>query len=189
MNRLLGRTYVSSITLRISDGIDAAVAEDAITRILTRRHGSKDFTLFNSDSLRKAITQTTQVLTLLISTIAAIALVVGGIGVMNIMLVSVTERTREIGIRMAIGARQGDIMMQFLVEALMLCLLGGVFGIGLAYGLGWVLNKASTEFKLIYSAASIVAAFLCASGIGMIFGFLPARNAARLDPVEALSRE
>ncbi|MFA9949044.1 MacB family efflux pump subunit [Dentiradicibacter hellwigii] len=189
MNRLLGRTYVSSITLRISDGIDTAVAEDAITRILTRRHGSKDFTLFNSDSLRKAITQTTQVLTLLISTIAAIALVVGGIGVMNIMLVSVTERTREIGIRMAIGARQGDIMMQFLVEALMLCLLGGAFGIGLAYGLGWILNKASTEFKLIYSAASIVAAFLCASGIGMIFGFLPARNAARLDPVEALSRE
>ena len=189
MNRLLGRSYVSGITLRISDGIDTAVAEDAITRILTRRHGSKDFTLFNSDSLRKAITQTTKVLTLLISTIAAIALVVGGIGVMNIMLVSVTERTREIGIRMAVGARQGDIMMQFLIEALMLCLLGGVLGIALAYGLGWVLNKTSTDFKLIYSAASIAAAFLCASGIGILFGFLPARNAARLDPVEALSRE
>ena len=134
MNRLLGRNHVSSITLRISDNADPVAAEDAITRILTRRHGSKDFSLFNSDSLRKAITSSTQVFTLLISAIAAIALVVGGIGVMNIMLVSVTERTQEIGIRMAVGARQSDILMQFLIEALMLCLLGGALGIALAYG-------------------------------------------------------
>ena len=200
MNRLLGRSSVSSIILRISDSANPAVAEDAITRILTRRHGSQDFSLFNSDSLRKAISQSVQVFSILISSIAVISLVVGGIGVMNIMLVSVTERTQEIGIRMAVGARQSDILMQFLIEALMLCLLGGAIGVGLAYGVGWVINNASSivgssggdeqeAFKLVYSTASTIAAVICASGIGLLFGFLPARNAARLDPVEALSRE
>ena len=198
MNRLLGRSNVSSIVLRISDSANPAVAEDAITRILTRRHGSKDFSLFNSDSLRKAISQSVQVFSILISSIAVISLVVGGIGVMNIMLVSVTERTQEIGIRMAVGARQSDIMMQFLIEALMLCLLGGAIGVGLAYGFGWVMNNTGSAapsggeqaaFKLVYSTASTIAAVICASGIGLLFGFLPARNAARLDPVEALSRE
>ena len=189
MNRLLGRSNVSSIILRISDSANPAVAEDAITRILTRRHGSQDFSLFNSDSLRKAITSSTQVFTLLISAIAAIALVVGGIGVMNIMLVSVTERTQEIGIRMAVGARQSDIMMQFLIEALMLCLLGGALGIALAYGIGWLFNQSSAEIRLIYSTISVIAAVICSSSIGILFGYLPARNAARLDPVEALSRE
>ena len=198
MNRLLGRSNVSSIILRINDSANPAVAEDAITRILTRRHGSEDFSLFNSDSLRKAISQSVQVFSILISSIAVISLVVGGIGVMNIMLVSVTERTQEIGIRMAVGARQGDIMMQFLIEALMLCLLGGAIGVGLAYGFGWVMNNTGSAapsggeqaaFKLVYSTASTIAAVICASGIGLLFGFLPARNAARLDPVEALSRE
>ena len=198
MNRLLGRSNVSSIILRINDSANPAVAEDAITRILTRRHGSQDFSLFNSDSLRKAISQSIQVFSILISSIAVISLVVGGIGVMNIMLVSVTERTQEIGIRMAVGARQGDIMMQFLIEALMLCLLGGAIGVGLAYGFGWVMNNTGSAapsggeqaaFKLVYSTASTIAAVICASGIGLLFGFLPARNAARLDPVEALSRE
>ena len=198
MNRLLGRSNVSSIVLRISDSANPAVAEDAITRILTRRHGSQDFSLFNSDSLRKAISQSVQVFSILISSIAVISLVVGGIGVMNIMLVSVTERTQEIGIRMAVGARQSDILMQFLIEALMLCLLGGAIGVGLAYGFGWVMNNTGSAapsggeqaaFKLVYSTASTIAAVICASGIGLLFGFLPARNAARLDPVEALSRE
>ena len=198
MNRLLGRSSVSSIILRISDSANPAVAEDAITRILTRRHGSQDFSLFNSDSLRKAISQSVQVFSILISSIAVISLVVGGIGVMNIMLVSVTERTQEIGIRMAVGARQSDILMQFLIEALMLCLLGGAIGVGLAYGFGWVMNNSGSgapsggeqaAFKLVYSTASTTAAVICASGIGLLFGFLPARNAARLDPVEALSRE
>ena len=189
MNRLLGRNNVSSITLRISDNADPVAAEDAITRILTRRHGSKDFTLFNSDSLRKAITGSTQVFTVLISAIAAIALVVGGIGVMNIMLVSVTERTQEIGIRMAVGARQSDILMQFLIEALMLCLLGGALGIALAYSIGWLFNQTGAEIRLIYSTGSVIAAVICSSSIGILFGYLPARNAARLDPVEALSRE
>ena len=189
MNRLLGRSNVSSIVLRISDSANPAVAEDAITRILTRRHGSKDFSLFNSDSLRKAISQSVQVFSILISSIAVISLVVGGIGVMNIMLVSVTERTQEIGIRMAVGARQSDILMQFLIEALMLCLLGGALGIALAYGIGWLFNQSGAEIRLIYSTSSVIAAVICSSSIGILFGYLPARNAARLDPVEALSRE
>ena len=189
MNRLLGRNHVSSITLRISDDADPVAAEDAITRILTRRHGSQDFSLFNSDSLRKAISQSIQVFSILISSIAVISLVVGGIGVMNIMLVSVTERTQEIGIRMAVGARQSDILMQFLIEALMLCLLGGALGIALAYGIGWLFNQSGAEIRLIYSTSSVIAAVICSSSIGILFGYLPARNAARLDPVEALSRE
>ena len=128
-------------------------------------------------------------MTILISSIAVISLVVGGIGVMNIMLVSVTERTQEIGIRMAVGARQSDILMQFLIEALMLCLLGGALGIALAYGIGWLFNQSGAEIRLIYSTSSVIAAVICSSSIGILFGYLPARNAARLDPVEALSRE
>ena len=145
------------------------------------------------------VEKTTFTIQLFISSIAVISLVVGGIGVMNIMLVSVTERTQEIGIRMAVGARQGDIIMQFLIEALMLCLLGGAIGVGLAYGIGWLANSgggimgnddfSQPALKLVYSTASTIAAVICASGIGLLFGFLPARNAARLDPVEALSRE
>ncbi|MBV7434002.1 MacB family efflux pump subunit [Cardiobacteriaceae bacterium TAE3-ERU3] len=189
MSRLLGQNHVSSISVRIADDVKSGVAEDAITRILTRRHGSKDFSLFNADSLRQAITNATQVLSLLIASIALISLVVGGIGVMNIMLVSVTERTQEIGIRMAVGARPSDIQRQFLIEAIMLCLFGGLLGIGLAFGLGQLVALSGSSFQLIYSTAAIITAFSCATEIGLLFGYLPARNAARLDPVQALSRE
>ncbi|UJF23779.1 MacB family efflux pump subunit [Suttonella sp. R2A3] len=189
MNRLLGQNHVNTITLRIADGVASGMAEDAIKRILIRRHGAEDFSLLNADSLREAITNTTRTLSLLISAIALISLIVGGIGVMNIMLVSVTERTQEIGIRMAVGARQSDILRQFLIEAVLLCLIGGVLGIALAFGLGQLLSVTGADFEMIYSTASIVAAFVCATGIGILFGFLPARNAARLDPVDALARE
>lgn len=189
LSRILGRNNVSAIIVRIKDGTDTGIAEDAVSRILLRRHGSEDFTLFNNDSLRKTITETTETLTLLISAIAAIALVVGGIGVMNIMLVSVTERTGEIGIRMAVGARQSDIMMQFLIEALVLCLIGGFLGIATAYALGWILKVSGSPFTLVYSLRSVIVACTCAGSIGVVFGYLPARNAARLDPVEALNRE
>lgn len=188
-SRLNARSRVSNLIVRIADGVDSTVVEDAITRILTRRHGAKDFTLFNNDSIRKTITQTTQTLSLLISAIALISLIVGGIGVMNIMLVSVTERTQEIGIRMAVGARQSDIMRQFLIEAVLLCLLGGILGIALAFGLGQALKLANAPFTMIYSTASIIAAFVCSTAIGIIFGYLPARRAARLDPVEALTSD
>jgi len=135
------------------------------------------------------VESTTRTLTLLISSIAVISLIVGGIGVMNIMLVSVTERTQEIGVRMAVGARQSDILTQFLIEAVMVCLIGGVLGIALALAIGVGFAALGSDFKLIYSTSSIVMAFGVSSLIGVVFGFLPARRAANLDPVVALSRE
>ncbi|WP_411851941.1 MacB family efflux pump subunit [Stenotrophomonas sp. LGBM10] len=188
MRRMLGQSHVSSITVRISDAITMHAAEEAIARLLTRRHGSRDFYMSNNAQIRESIEQTTGILTMMIGSIAAIALVVGGIGVMNIMLVSVTERTREIGVRMAVGARRSDILQQFLIESVLVCLLGGVLGIAVALGLGLVLDLADVGFSLVFSSASIIAAFACSSLIGVGFGFLPARRAAQLDPVEALIR-
>ena len=188
MARMLGQPHVASITVRVADTITMEAAESAITRLLVQRHGRQDFYLANNAQIRRSIEQTTGILTMMISSIAAIALLVGGIGVMNIMLVSVTERTREIGVRMAVGARRSDILQQFLIESVLVCLLGGVLGIALALALGVVLALADVGFNLVFSAGSIVAAFVCSSVIGIGFGFLPARRAARLDPVEALVR-
>lgn len=189
MNRLLGQNHIESIRVRINDNIDSATAEDAIKRILIRRHGKEDFSLFNVDSIRQAVEETTATLTLLVSSIALISLIVGGIGVMNIMLVSVTERTQEIGIRMAIGARQSDILRQFLIEAVLLCLIGGLLGIALAFFIGYLFSLTGAGFSMVYSNSAILTAFISATSIGILFGFLPARNAARLDPVAALARE
>ncbi|HDS1138181.1 TPA: MacB family efflux pump subunit [Stenotrophomonas maltophilia] len=186
--RMLGQSHVSSITVRVSDAISMDAAERAIGRLLARRHGSTDFYMSNNAQIRQSIEQTTGILTMMISSIAAIALVVGGIGVMNIMLVSVTERTREIGVRMAVGARRSDILQQFLIESVLVCLLGGMLGIGVALALGVALELANVGFSLVFSASSILAAFACSSLIGIGFGFLPARRAAQLDPVEALVR-
>ena len=189
MRRMLGQQHLRSITVRISDTAPSAAAEQGIVKLLTQRHGTKDFFVRNSDSIRQTIESTTKTMTLLISSIAVISLIVGGIGVMNIMLVSVTERTQEIGVRMAVGARQSDILRQFLIEAVLVCLLGGILGIGLALGIGAVFAQIGGTFQMVYSVSSIVAAFGVSSLIGVVFGFLPARNAARLDPVDALSRQ
>jgi len=189
MSRMLGQSHVSSITVRVDDDTPMDAAQEAITRLLTLRHGTEDFFLSNSAEIRETIEQTTRTMPLLIGAIAAIALLVGGIGVMNIMLVSVTERTREIGVRMAVGARQSDIRQQFLIEAVLVCLLGGVLGIGLALLLGSMIGRFASDFQVLFSTASIIAAFACSTLIGVAFGFLPARNAAQLDPVEALARE
>ena len=189
MGRMLGQNYLKSITIRVADSVSSQAAEEGVTKILTQRHGSKDFFISNSDSIRKTIEQTTQTMTLLVSMIAVISLIVGGIGVMNIMLVSVTERTQEIGVRMAVGARQSDILQQFLIEAVVICLLGGVLGIALSLLIGEVFSAFSSSFSMVYSMTSIVAAFACSTFIGVLFGFLPARNAAQLDPVVALTRE
>ncbi|NVN99976.1 MAG: MacB family efflux pump subunit [Geobacteraceae bacterium] len=189
MNRLLGQQYFSSITVRVKEGVSNQIAEQSIIKLLKQRHGRKDFYTNSSDSIMKTINKTTTTLKLMISAIAVISLVVGGIGVMNIMLVSVTERTHEIGIRMAVGARQEDIMQQFLIESVLVCLLGGMIGIILSYVVGAVFSLFVTSFAMKFSIMSIVSAFLCSTLIGVIFGFLPARNAARLDPIEALARE
>lgn len=191
MGRLTGSQNLQTITVRLRDGAPAAQAEADITRLLRLRHGgAKDFFTHNSDTFRATVEKTTLVLRLFISSIAVIALVVGGIGVMNIMLVSVTERTHEIGIRMAVGARRADILQQFLIEAVFVCLLGGVLGIALALGLGWGIDKvAAGQFRLVFSVQAIALAVVCASLIGLSFGYWPARNAARLNPVEALARQ
>ncbi len=189
MRRVLGQSYLRSISVRVSDDASSAAAEAGINRLLKQRHGTQDFYTLNTDTIRQTIESTTQTMTLLVSAIALISLVVGGIGVMNIMLVSVTERTREIGVRMAVGARQSDIRQQFLIEAVLVCLLGGVLGIALALSLGWAFKHFGASFTLLFSTGSIVAAFACSTLIGVAFGFLPARNAAQLDPVEALARE
>ena len=189
MSRVLGQSYLKAITVRMADNIQTDVAEQGVTKLLTQRHGTKDFFVSNTDSIRKTIEKTTATMTLLVSMIALISLIVGGIGVMNIMLVSVTERTQEIGVRMAVGARQGDIMRQFLIEAVFVCLLGGAIGVALSLAFGALLAQISTNFALVYSTLSIVAAFAVSTLVGVVFGFIPARNAARLDPVVALSRE
>ena len=190
MSRLIGSAYIESFVALIDNNISSAAAESAIAELMTSRHGTDDFRIRNSDSIRQTIESTTAAMTLLISSIAIISLIVGGIGVMNIMLVSVTERTNEIGVRMAVGARQSDIMQQFLIEAVLVCILGGLLGIGLAFAIGELINRVGGDsFQVIYSPTSIIAAFVCSTLIGVVFGFLPARNAAKLDPVEALSRD
>jgi len=189
MGRMLGRPNVDGITVRISDDVDPGNVEAAVSRLIERRHGAKDFFLTNSATIRETIEATTQTLTLLISSVAVISLIVGGIGVMNIMLVSVTERTKEIGVRVAVGARRSDILSQFLIEAILVCLVGGVMGVMLALGISALFNWLSPDFKMIFSSGSIIVAFACSTLIGIVFGFLPARNAAKLDPIEALARD
>ena len=186
--RFLGNSSLRSISLRVADDTASDAAELAAVGFLTQRHGAKDFFVLNTDDIRRTITSTAQVLTLLVAAIAVISLIVGGIGVMNIMLVSVSERIGEIGLRMAVGARRSDILQQFLIEAVLVCLIGGTIGIVAALGFGAVFNALTPTFHLVYSASSIVAAFASSTLIEIVFGYLPARNASLLDPVVALSR-
>ncbi|WP_306223899.1 MacB family efflux pump subunit [Bosea beijingensis] len=187
--RFLGDLSLRSITLRVDDDTPMAAAQEAVTELLTHRHRAKDFFIFNQDEIRNTITATTQTLTLMISSIAVISLLVGGIGVMNIMLVSVIERTGEIGLRMAVGARRSDIMQQFLIEASLVCFIGGALGIGLALAIGYGFEASGAQMRFIYSGEAFAVAIACSTLIGLTFGFLPARNAAKLDPVAALARD
>ncbi|MWN05331.1 MacB family efflux pump subunit [Gilliamella sp. Pas-s95] len=189
INRMVGQTSLKSITVRVKDHVDLSIAEQAINQIMLKRHGTKDFFIFNSDNIRETINSSAWVMTLLVSAIALISLIVGGIGVMNIMLVSVTERTREIGVRMAVGARSSDILQQFLIEAVLVCLTGGTIGILLSFTIGFIFNAFVTSFAMSFSLLAIVAAFSCSSIIGIIFGYFPAKRAAKLDPIYALERE
>ena len=189
LGRLLGPTPLRSITARIADIASMEVAANAVTQLLVARHGRKDFFIFNTDSIRKTVESTTATLTLLIASIAVISLVVGGIGVMNIMLVSVTERTREIGIRTALGARRSDILTQFLTEAVLVCLSGGILGIVLALAIGLLCSHLSANLPMIFSPFPLIAGIVFSTLMGVGFGYLPARRASRLDPVAALVRE
>ena len=185
--RLFGGQYVSTISAKVTDAGQVDATQETITRLITTRHGKQDFQVRNTASLLETATETQNTLTILLGSVAAISLIVGGIGVMNIMLVSVTERTREIGIRMATGARQTDIMLQFNTEALVVCGVGGLIGV-----LGGLLTAALCGLfglPIAYSFAPSIFAFTCAFATGLLFGYLPARKAAALDPVVALASE
>ena len=185
--RLVGSMELSRINVVIRDMRHAAETEAAIVKTLTARHGRKDFSILNQAQAVQQLAQANRTLTLMLGLIAAISLLVGGIGVMNVMLMTVRERTREIGIRMATGARQADILRQFLVEAMLLTGLGGTVGVsgGLLIGLG----LKALGIPMAFSPLAAAMAFGCAVATGMIFGFMPARQAARLDPVRALAGE
>ncbi|WP_272692608.1 macrolide ABC transporter ATP-binding protein/permease MacB [Providencia sp. PROV164] len=188
-SKIINRPYYDSFTVRVKEGYDAKTVEQQLTRLLTLRHGKQDIFTFNLDTFVKAAEKTTRTMQLFLTLVAVISLVVGGIGVMNIMLVSVTERTREIGIRMAVGARTSDVMQQFLIEAILVCLMGGLLGIGLSYGISLLAQMALPGWTFSFAPMALVSAFACSTAIGVIFGFLPARNAARLNPIDALARE
>jgi macrolide transport system ATP-binding/permease protein len=185
--RLFGQRYLRNITVAVDDVARIDETQAAVTQLLTGRHGKEDVQIRNMASLIDTATQTQNTLTILLGSIAAISLLVGGIGVMNIMLVNVTERTREIGVRMATGARVRDIMQQFLTEAVAVSGLGGLIGVAGGLASALVIGLFGTAVKI--SAGPILLAFGCAFLTGLVFGYLPARKAAALDPVVALASE
>ena len=185
--RLFGKNYLSSITIKVADTADIDATQANVEALLRERHKTEDFSVRNMASFLQAAMETQDTFTLLLGTVAAISLLVGGIGVMNIMLVSVVERTREIGIRMATGARMRDILLQFNIEAAVVCAAGGILGILIGIAAGMVLRYSG--MSVIFSVTPAVLAFACASATGLIFGYLPARKAAQLDPVVALASE
>ncbi len=185
--RLFGQSYINSMTIKVKNLDIIDETQEAIRQALLARHRTEDFNIRNMASLMEMATETQNTLTILLGAVAAISLLVGGIGVMNIMLVSVTERTREIGIRMATGARRRDIMLQFNTEAAVVCIIGGLLGIACGLMAGWILSFFSVT--VVFSPGPGLLAFSCAVMTGLLFGYLPARKASRLDPVVALSSE
>ena len=191
--RIAGNQEIRVLRASIREGASTRKAEQDITRLLReRRHISRneedDFSVMDLKEIEKMLSGTTEVLTILLGAVAAVSLLVGGIGIMNIMLVSVTERTREIGIRLAIGAQERDVLLQFLVEAMVLSSLGGFAGILLALGAS-VLLADLMKVPLVFSPGIFAIAFLFSMAVGVIFGYFPARKAARLDPIDALRHE
>ncbi|MDN6320337.1 MAG: MacB family efflux pump subunit [Marinobacter sp.] len=185
--RIFGQRHLRNVTIAVDDTSLMDEVQAQVHQLLLQRHGVEDFQIRNMASLIDTVSETQDTFTWLLGSVAAISLLVGGIGVMNIMLVSVTERTREIGIRMATGARARHIMQQFLLEALAVSALGGLIGVGLGLGAAAVVAHFGTPVS--YSLLPVLLAFGCAFSTGLLFGFLPARKAARLDPVAALATE
>ncbi|HUQ16132.1 MAG TPA: ABC transporter permease [Gemmatimonadales bacterium] len=191
--RVFGSDRLRSMAVQVADGVPLQQGMVDLERILRREHrirpgGENDFTIRNQQDILATQQQTTQVFTTLLASIAAVSLVVGGIGIMNIMLVSVTERTREIGVRKALGATRGNIMLQFLVEALALCLLGGLLGILAGIGAAMTLSRVM-QWNTLISPMAVVVAFGFSALVGLFFGIWPARRAAMLDPIVALRYE
>ena len=185
--RITGQRFLRNVTVAVEDVGQIDDTQAAVQGLLLARHGVEDFQIRNMASVIDTVSETQNTLTVLLGTVAAISLLVGGIGVMNIMLVSVTERTREIGIRMATGARTRNILQQFLIEALVVSAVGGVIGVAVGLGSAAIIERFGTAVQ--YSLTPVVLAFSCAFLTGLVFGYLPARKAARLDPVVALASE
>lgn len=185
--RIFGQRHLRNIRIAVSDVSQINQTQEQVRQLLLQRHGTEDFQIRNMASLLEDVSQTQNTLTVLLGSIAAISLLVGGIGVMNIMLVSVTERTKEIGIRMATGARMHHILQQFLIEALAVSALGGLIGVLIGVGITFGVEALGTPIQ--FSTLPIVLAFTCAFLTGLIFGYLPAKKAAQLEPVRALASE
>ncbi len=193
MKRVIGGSTLRGINVQVASPDDLGPAQQQITELLRQRHNIRpgrddDFTVRNQQEIAETATATSRVMTLLLGAIASVSLVVGGIGIMNIMLVSVTERTREIGVRLAVGAHGRDILTQFLIEAVTLSSIGGVIGIILGLGTSQVLSVVA-HWPTLISVSSIIVAFFFSAAVGIFFGFYPAREASRLDPIEALRYE
>ncbi len=193
MKRLTGDRFLRSVNVQIGSSDRMEIAQQQITSLLRQRHriadgSSDDFNIFNQKEIADTVNSISTVITLLLGSVAGISLVVGGIGIMNIMLVSVTERTREIGIRIAIGAEPGDIRLQFLIEAVTLSLLGGLLGVLCGVGVSRLVGMVA-DFQAVVSTGSVLLAFGVSSAIGIFFGFYPAHKAAAMNPIEALRYE
>jgi putative ABC transport system permease protein len=193
MKRVLGGTTLRVINVQVGHANELNAAQQQIIQLLRQRHNIRpgqddDFTVRTQQDIADTATATTKVMTILLGSIAGVSLVVGGIGIMNIMLVSVTERTREIGTRMAVGAHGSDILMQFLIEAVTLSSVGGVIGIIFGIGASEILSSYA-HWPTLISLSSIIVAFMFSAAVGIFFGFYPARKAAALDPIEALRYE
>ncbi len=191
--RIAGNTDVKAVMVSAMDGVSTETVKGDIERLMRERRRipvgqDDDFHVRDMQEIVSALTSTTRVLTALLGAVAAVSLLVGGIGIMNIMLVSVTERTREIGTRLAIGARENEVLMQFLIEAVVLSSLGGLFGIALGLGAA-ALGAHLLGMPFVLNPGIVVLAFVFSASVGVVFGFFPARRAARMDPIEALRHE
>lgn len=193
MKQILGQDHLSEIDIKLAPDADAGFVEERIAAILRANHRllpevEDDFHVRNQTELVEMASSFTRTFSLLLGGIASISLIVGGIGIMNIMLVTVTERTREIGVRKAIGAREWDILRQFLLESILISGVGGILGIGLGFGVSWVFSQF-TDFTMLIEGRSIVLALAVSASVGIFFGYYPARRAAQLNPIEALRYE